>query len=88
MKVIKTYGNIETMSYDICCVPLFTSAPQGSPSREHNFFQYPHDKKLINKRHDTYDAQLFCSNCELSNYQTSKVGIIRYKCLGHKRKSA
>jgi hypothetical protein len=73
------------MSSDNCCVPLFASVPQGSSYREHNFFQYPHAKKLINKRCDTYDAQVFCSNCELSNYQTSKVGILRYKCLGHKK---
>lgn len=68
------------------CVGLFTYAPQGSSSRERNFFQYPQTKKLVNKRCDTYDVQLFCSNCELSNYQTSKVGIIRYICLGHEKK--
>ena len=67
------------------CVEIFGSVPRGASSPERNIFQYPQTKKLINKKCDTYHVNSFCSNCELSNYQTSKVGIIRFICLGHKK---
>ena len=66
----------------VYCVPLSRPA-LSSRCREYNIFQYPPNKKLINKRWDTYDVTTICSNCELSEHQTSKVGIIRWKCLGH-----
>ena len=66
----------------VYCVPLFRPA-RGTLTREYNIFQYPPGKSLWNRRIDTYEPSLLCSNCELSLHQTSKVGIIRWKCLGH-----
>ena len=85
----------------VFCVPLFKHKARTSTHYEYNIFQYPQDKKLINriKTHihidgqphiyrgcDTYDVTTICSNCRLSQHQTSKVGIIRWKCMGHKKK--
>jgi hypothetical protein len=83
----------------VFCVPLFKHKARNSLHRNHYIFQYPQHKKLINriKTHidgqpyiyrgcDTYDVTTICSNCRLSQHQTSKVGIIRWECMGHKKK--
>ena len=82
----------------VFCVPLFKHKARGATHYEYNIFQYPQDKKLINRiktnidgQHiyrgcDAYDVTTICSNCRLSQHQTSKVGIIRWKCMGHKKK--
>lgn len=62
------------------------SHPRGSPKgyKEYRMFVYPSGKKLKNKQWDTYDINtLGCDNYALSEYQTSRVGIKMYKCLGH-----
>tara|TARA_B110000977_G_C10975666_1_gene454097 strand:- start:204 stop:506 length:303 start_codon:yes stop_codon:yes gene_type:complete len=47
---------------------------------DHHFAVYPIDRSLPNKKCDTYDQNLFCSNCifRKKNRVTSF-----YECLGH-----
>lgn len=56
---------------------------RGAPVAEHAFFLYPRGKKLSNRKWDTHDCTVMCSNHAISPYQTSTVGITRYVCLGH-----
>lgn len=50
---------------------------------EHIFYLYPPEKRLKDRRWDTHDCMAMCSNCAISKYQTSNVGIVHYVCLGH-----
>ena len=57
---------------------------RGENEPQNCIYEYPTNKKLINKGHDTYDIQSFgCEHYQLCENQTSNVGIIRYECLGH-----
>jgi hypothetical protein len=47
---------------------------------DHHFAVYPRDRKLPNKKCDTYDQNWFCSNCIFK--KKNKVTSF-YECLGH-----
>ena len=47
---------------------------------DHHFAVYPRDRKLPNKKCDTYDQNWFCSNCIFK--KKNRVTIF-YECLGH-----
>ena len=60
--------------------PLSTTAT----CQEFNIFVYPSNKKLKHKQWDTYSPPTsICNNCVESIFQTSNIGIVRYRCCGH-----
>eukprot|EP00923_Selenidium_pygospionis_P024364 GHVN01042260.1.p1 GENE.GHVN01042260.1~~GHVN01042260.1.p1 ORF type:complete len:636 (-),score=125.14 GHVN01042260.1:784-2691(-) len=52
-------------------------AYHGDPARNHRFWVYPSNRRLIDVRWDTHlKANQFCSNC-------TRVGDVAYECHGH-----
>ncbi len=45
-------------------------------------FEYPKNKKLKHEEWDTYNASMFCINCEDAKLRNRK-DFIRFKCKGH-----
>jgi len=48
------------------------------------FFEYNDKRKLPSDKYDTFDAEVFCNNCEYDeNYSKSRKVLKIYRCLGH-----
>ena len=64
------------------CGPMETMNSWYKEGFARRIFEYVDNRKLPHKEIDTYNASMFCMNCE--NIQLRKsTKIIRYKCKGH-----